>query len=132
MVHFSEEQLETIHDFIDAKDGKTHYLEVTNFFDVYEGKDKVEIDQQFLNNVHFAISRKHWYRNNAVFMVSSILVNDQHMVRFQLPFASRARICRHVKAVHNLESEYYEATPEEFLNLFISNISPGEIRVSTS
>ncbi|RDV10401.1 hypothetical protein DXT99_26325 [Pontibacter diazotrophicus] len=132
VVHFTQEQLEALQAIVAAKDGKTHYLEVTNFFEVYAAKGKAEINQQFLNNVHFAISKKHWYRNNAVFMVKSMLVNDQHVIRFQLPFANNARICRHVKAIHHLEEEYYEATPANFLSLFVSHASSGNIRVSAN
>lgn len=132
VVHFTQEQLEEIKAIVAAKDGKTHYLEVTNFFEVYTGKAKAEIDQQFLNNVKFAISKKHWYKNNAVFMVTSMLVNEQHVIRFQLPFANNARICRHIKAIYNLKEEFYEATPADFLSLFLSTASPGNIRVSAN
>ncbi|GAB3538728.1 hypothetical protein GCM10027443_34270 [Pontibacter brevis] len=132
VIHFSQKQLEAIQAIVAAKDGKTHYLEVTNFFEVYNARDRVEINQHFLNNVKFAISKKHWYKNNAVFMVSSTLVDDKHVIRFQLPFANNMRICRHVKAVHNLKEEFYEATPADFLSLFISNPSPANIRVSAN
>ncbi|MFD3001316.1 hypothetical protein ACFS7Z_13150 [Pontibacter toksunensis] len=131
VVHMTQEQLGIIKKIVAAKDGKTHYLEVTNFFEVFDANDKTEIDQRFLNNVKAAISKKHWYRNNAVFMVSSTLVAEQHVIRFQLPFASNVRICRHVKAMYNLKEEFYEATPADFISLFISGGSPGTIRVST-
>lgn len=130
VVHLTQEQLEMIKTIVAAKDGKTHYLEVTNFYEVLDANDKAEIDQRFLNNIKAAISKKHWYKNNAVFMVSSMLVEDQHIIRFQLPFANNMRVCRHVKATHNLKEAFYEATPADFMSLFISGDTPGTIRVS--
>ncbi|GAA4434944.1 hypothetical protein GCM10023188_26480 [Pontibacter saemangeumensis] len=130
VVHFTQGQLEAIRAIVDAKDGKTHYLEVTNFFEVYTGRGNTVIDHYFENSVRFAISKKHWYRNNALFIVSSLVVDDQHVIRFQMPFANEARICKHLKAAHNLEKEYYEAGPAEFLRLFNASTVPEEMRAS--
>jgi hypothetical protein len=131
VVHFTKEQMETIASIVEAKDGKTHYLEVTNFFDVYSGKEKAEVNQEFLNSMESAIKRRRWYKNNAVFMVSSTSVGDQHVIRFKLPFANNARICRHVKAIHNLKEGYYETTPAAFLKLLTSDV-PDSFNVSAN
>lgn len=131
VVHFTEAQLQAISKIVKAMDGKTHYLEVTNFFEVYTGRGNTVIDHYFVNSVRYAISKRHWYRNNALFMVSSRVVDGQHVVRFQLPFANEAKICKHLMVEHNLEEDYYEATPAEFQRLFTSSAVLDEINGPT-
>ena len=122
VVHFTHGQLEDISSLVAAKDGRTHYLQVTNFFEVYTGPESTILDHYFVNSVRFAIRKRHWYRNNALFIVSSRVVGGEHVVRFQLPFAHEGKVCRSlVAAAHNLEENYFEATPASFLRLF----SPG-------
>ena len=122
VVHFTQGQLEDISSLVAAKDGRTHYLQVTNFFEVYTGPEGTILDHYFVNSVRFAIRKRHWYRKNALFIVSSRVVGGEHVVRFQLPFAHEGKVCRSlVAAAHNLEENYFEATPASFLRLF----SPG-------
>lgn len=118
VVHFTQEQLEAISAIVKAKDGKTHYLQVTSFFEVFTGRESTVIDNYFVNSVRFAIRKRHWYRNNALFMVSSLEADGTHVIRFQMPFPNEARICKHLKDAHNLEEGFHEATPAEFMDLF--------------
>ena len=118
MVHFTQEQLEALSTIVKAKDGKTHYLQATNFFEVFTGRGSTVIDDYFVNSVRFAIRKRHWYRNNALFMVSSLEVEGTHVVRFQMPFPNEARICKHLQDTYNLETGFYEATPAAFMDLF--------------
>ena len=124
VVHFTQGQLEDIGALVAARDGKTHYLQVTNFFEVYTGRGSTVLDHYFANSVRFAIRKRHWYRNNALFMFSSHLVDGEHVVRFQLPFAHEGKVCKHLMAAHNLEEGYFEATPAEFLRLFTPGAAP--------
>jgi hypothetical protein len=132
VVHFTKEQMETIAAIVEARNGKTHYLEVTNFFDVYSGKEKAEVNQEFLNSMETAIKRRRWYKNNALFMLSSKSVSDQHVIRFKLPFANNARICRHVKAIYNMKEGHYETTPAAFLKLLTSDNAPDSFNASAN
>ncbi|WP_018479124.1 hypothetical protein [Pontibacter roseus] len=132
VVHFTKEQVDRIVAILEKKDGKTHYLEVTNFHDVYAGAAKAEVNQQFLSSMATAIRQKHWYKNNAVFMVSSLQVGEQHVVRFKLPFSNEQRVCRHVKAMHNLKEGYYETSPTDFMKLLLPETAPTDMSVSTS
>ena len=124
VVHFTQGQLAEISALVAARDGKTHYLQVTNFFEVYTGRGSTVLDHYFVNSVRFAIRKRHWYRNNALFMFSSRLVDGADVVRFQLPFAHEGKVCKHLMAAHNLEEDYFEATPAEFLRLFAPGTGP--------
>lgn len=123
VLHFSDKQLKAIDAIVAARDGKTHYLEITNFFEIFSGHERAEVDQAFLSRMLAAIYQMRWYRNNAVFMISATLVDEQPVVRFKLPFYNEQRVRRHTRQVHNLQNGYFETSPAHFMRLLVADAS---------
>lgn len=119
VLHFTDEQLQAIAAIVEAGDGKTHYLEITNFFEVFASHETARINQAFLSKMGKAIEQKRWYKNNSIFMISATTVAGEPVVRFKLPFYTERRICRHTRTLYNLEEDYYETSPEQFMRFLI-------------
>lgn len=130
LVYFTEEQLQQLASIVTNFNGETHYLQVTNFFEVQEPGTQTSLDKQFLSRLSESLRRRHLYRHNSLFMVSATTEAGQPVVRFKLPFANTRRVCRHLKAEHNLQSAYYQSTPEAFLGMFDTTAGTGTLRIS--